>query len=269
MLIMDTDTGAVKETLEKNIDLPGGGATTTDTVTIPSIGLEPGNYEVILTVISGEIPKGKTLATVRVEVTVSAHPPTAVVGGPYIAMIGEAVDVDGSDSYDVDAGVSESGVLPVDGITSYEWNSRMDAPYNFDDAHGARASLPPYEDAGVYEVALRVTDNTAAAFPGMGMGNLSHIAYGEVTVFQQGVTAPDIIPGSHRCKLLWNDIGAFPYEILRSRKSANEEFERIATTSDTFYWDRTVRKGRDYWFRIGGEVGGHETISPAVHVNVR
>jgi len=269
VLIMDVDSETVKETLEKNGDLPGGGTTTTDIMAIPSIGLETGNYEVILTVTSTEIPQGKTLASIGVEVTVSAHPPTAVIGGPYIAMIGETVEVDGSSSYDVDEGLSESGSPPFDGITAYDWNSRMDEPYDFDDVHGARASLPPYDNAGVHEIALRVTDNTAAAFPGAGTGNLSHIAYGDVTVFQQGVTTPDIIPESHRCKLFWNDIGAYPYEILRSSKSANEGFEKIGTTSDTFYRDRTVSKGRDYWYRIGGEVGGRETISPAVHVNIR
>jgi len=269
MLIMDVDSQTVKETLEKNVDLPGGGTTTTDIMAIQSIGLEAGNYEVILTVTSTEIPQGKTLASMGVEVNVSAHPPTAVIGGPYVAMIGETVEVDGTSSYDVDEGLSESGSPPFDGITAYDWNSRMDEPYDFNDAHGARASLPPYDNAGVHEIALRVTDNTAAAFPGAGTGNLNHIAYGDVTVFQQGVTTLDIIPESHRCKLLWNDIGAYPYEILRSSKSANEGFEKIGTTSDTFYRDRTVSKGKDYWYRIGGEVGGRETISPAVHVDIR
>ncbi len=62
------------------------------------------DYVVSLKVIDNSTPERFDISTLTMHITIPPHPPTAVVGGPYIGAVGEDVHVDGSGSYDIDKG---------------------------------------------------------------------------------------------------------------------------------------------------------------------
>jgi hypothetical protein len=74
------------------------------------------------------------------------HPPVADADGPYNGQVGQPVTLNGSGSYDPDAG---------DSIVSYEWDLDNDGQY--DDATGVYTT-PTWNSVGTYTIGLRVTD---------------------------------------------------------------------------------------------------------------
>ena len=220
------------------------------------------DYIVSLKVIDNSTPERFDISTLTMHITIPPHPPTAVIGGPYIAAAGEEIRVDGSGSYDIDESEGDS-------ITAWDWESDFVAPYDFNEAHGETAILPPLTEPGRYDIAMRVTDNTAAVFPSSGQPNLTHVAYGEVTVYKVGVTDLAARPKATKCQLTWTHIGVDNYEVLRSEKGPNEGFELIGTTSSTYstFLDYNVELYKDYWYRIRCERNGETVLSAPVHVN--
>lgn len=220
-----------------------------------------GTYTVSLKVLDDSIPQRFDISTLAVQITIPPHPPTAVVGGPYVSVVGEPVHVDGSGSYDIDAGLG-------DAIIAWEWESDFIAPYDFSEAVGAAAVLPAFTTAGHKDIALRVTDNTAAVFPTAGQPNLTHTAFGRVMVYKPGVSNLAARPKETKCQLTWTHIGAGLYEVLRSEKSPNEGFALIGTTDSTYstYIDYNVVLNRSYWYRIRCESDGETFLSGPVHM---
>ena len=82
-------------------------------------------------------------------VTISASPPTADAGGPYVGIQGSPVALDGSGSTDAD-----------NDIVSYEWD--LDNDGSFDDASGVSPTFAA-AGSGVFTIGLRVTDGDGAA----------------------------------------------------------------------------------------------------------
>jgi len=111
------------------------------------------SYTVTLTATNDAIPPTSGIATQTVNVTADNHPPVPVSGGPYSAWVGPVtkppVTLDGSRSYDIDAG---------DRITKFEWEFDKVFPYDFDEGTTAVTAYV-WNDAGTYDIALRVTDD--------------------------------------------------------------------------------------------------------------
>jgi len=222
------------------------------------------DYTVSLKVIDNSTPERFDITQYVLHITVPPHPPTAVIGGPYIGVVGEAVQVDGSGSYDIDEGDG-------DAITAWAWEADFAAPYDFGEAYGQTTALPPYAEAGRHDLALRVTDNTATAFPGSGQPDLTDVAYGEIMVYEIGVTDLRARPKGTKCQLTWSHIGVDEYEVLRSTKGPNEAFTRIGITSSTYstFIDYNVEMNRDYWYRVRCRQDGKQVLSVPVHVYSR
>ncbi len=222
------------------------------------------DYTVSLKVIDNSTPERFDTTSLTIHITVPPHPPTAVIGGPYIAAVGEEVHVDGSGSYDIDQSEGDS-------ITAWDWESDMVAPYEFNEAHGETAVLPAFAAAGRHDIILRVTDNTAAVFPSAGQPDLSDTDYGEVVVYSVGVTDLYARAKATKCQLVWSDIGGAPYEILRSAAGPNRGFEQIGTTDSTYstFIDYNVELYKDYWYRVRCQINGETVLSAPVHINSR
>ncbi|MCP4214178.1 MAG: hypothetical protein GY765_05955, partial [bacterium] len=219
---------------------------------------------------SGDGPDGRSIcgtpqlsgtATLTVSVTMPPHPPSAVIGGPYIAVVGEDVQADGSGSYDIDESDGDS-------ITARDWETDFTEPYDYGEAQGETPVLPAYTQAGVYSIGLRVTDNTATVFPESGQPNLTGTAESTVTVFKAGVTDLSARPKGTKCQLLWTHIGVSSYEVLRSDKGPNHGFELIGTTESTYsaYIDYNVEMKKDYWYRVRAELDGETVLSGPFHI---
>ena len=221
-----------------------------------------GDYTVSLKVIDNSTPERFDTTSLIIHITIPPHPPTAVMTGPYLAAVGEQIQVDGSGSYDIDESEGDS-------ITAWDWESDFVAPYNFAEASGATPLLPAFSTPGYYDIALRVTDNTAVVFPDSGHPNLTDVAYGEVTVYRVGVTDLAARPKATKCQLTWTHIGVDTYEVLRSETGPNEGYELIGTTGSTYstYLDYNVELYKDYWYRIRCEVDQQRSLSAPVHVN--
>jgi subtilase family serine protease/Tol biopolymer transport system component/fibronectin type 3 domain-containing protein len=255
---------------ERTLVLPAG-ATISGSFVMPTDRLVPEAYRsellVRLTGTLGAAELANTSYTV-VAPEPRVHRPVAVAGGPYLAAVGETVQVDGSASFDLDEGLSENGQAPFDTIMAYEWEIHMVEPYEFDDAAGVVAELPAFDTPGLHAIALRVTDNTETAFPGEGLANMSHSALADVEVY-----VSEFGDLSTRCQqtaiwLFWTHIGAETYEILRSETGPGSGFETIGTTTSTysFYTDEETVFHKDYWYRVRCMMGDETRISEAIHV---
>ena len=123
--VFDTSTGAPTN-VNHSFACPGG--------------VLPCSFPVTLRVTDDNSPALQANDIVIVDITVPPHPPTAVAGGPYlVCAVGETLQLDGSGSFDVDDGTSESGNPPFDTITAHEWDLDLasGAPFDVIGAIGA------------------------------------------------------------------------------------------------------------------------------------
>ncbi|MCB2180964.1 MAG: PKD domain-containing protein [Desulfobulbaceae bacterium] len=186
------------------------------------------DYTVSLKVLDNSTPVRFDTSSLTMHVTIPPHPPTAVMSGPYLTAVGEEVQVDGSGSYDIDEPEGDS-------ITAWDWESDFIAPYDFAEATGETAILPAFTSSGRFDIALRVTDNTATVFPQSAQPDLTNVDYGEVAVYNIGVTGLSARPKYTKCQLLWSPLaGATAYRIFRSEIGPNEAFRQIGTSPSTY-----------------------------------
>jgi hypothetical protein len=99
--------------------------------------------------------------------TIPPHAPTADAGGPYAVCAGDQLALDGSGSFDIDAGNSETGEEPFDGITLYEWELDGVSPFDYaeSDSPDDPTTTWTFNDVGIADIGLRVTDNSSLAYP--------------------------------------------------------------------------------------------------------
>src|SRR5690554_6414675 len=184
---------------------------------------ELGDYPVTLRVTDdSETP---LVHTTRVVVNVSTPPlqPTANSGGPYLfCPQTQPWYLDGSGSVNPDDGLSEGG-RPADVITAWEWD--LDDDLAFGDASGPLVDVTGHFSSlgtGDYMVRLRVTDNTASAFPSSGRSDLVDTAVTQIRVRDESDAACNCLtdvaarPNMQRVQLTWSDTGAHAYGIYRS-----------------------------------------------------
>jgi len=104
----------------------------------------PDTYYVTLTVIDNDGTSAMATATVTITSSSTNQQPVALTGGPYSGYVGGTISLNGSYSYDPDAGGA---------ITNYTWD--------FEDGVKEYEANPThiYTVAGKYNVTLTVTDN--------------------------------------------------------------------------------------------------------------
>lgn len=252
------------------INVPPG-VTVHGDVTVDTSSLITNEYTAQISVNNTLLSEAVTLAqaTFKVEAALPRYySPVALPGGPYMAAVGETISLDGSDSFDPDEGLSESGDPPYDTITEYAWEFDMVEPYGFDDALGAEVELQPYDAPGTYTIVLRVTDNSAEAFPGEGIPNLTGTASTDVVVSPHDFADLAARCKYTKCQLTWTHLGVAEYEVLRSETGPNSGFEVIATTDSTYstYLDDPIEMYKDYWYRVRAVVDSQTVLSNAVYV---
>ncbi len=131
---------------------------------------EDGVYTVTLTVTDNDGSSG--IATLTIEVLNSNLPPTANSGGPYSAISGEDIILDGSNSSDAnEAGGSNPVVNPAtssgyDEIIRYQWDLDGDSLYGTDDSPTEPEGVNPTVNFGSFvgtkTIGLKVTDSFGA-----------------------------------------------------------------------------------------------------------
>lgn len=218
-----------------------------------------GSYPVTLRITDDSPEPLDDTYTVNIDLTVPPHPPVADVSGPYVVSLcsNDSLTLDGSASWDIDEGQSESGNPPFDTITAYEWDIDG-APWDYTGANGETVSfdntaIAANFTAGANGIGLRVTDNTAAAYPGSGQPDLTSEGFGTLTVYDGCIC--DLAARAKRGKvqLTWNHTGAASYDIYRSTTGSNSGFVLIAddhVTTYATYLDSNVTSGTEYWYRI-------------------
>lgn len=217
-----------------------------------------GDYPVTLRVTDdSETP---LMDTTRVVVNVSTPPlqPTANSGGPYLfCPQTQPWYLDGSGSVNPDDGLSEEG-RPADAITAWDWDLNNDLV--FDDASGPRVDVSDHFSTlgtGDYLIRLRVTDNTAAAFPSSGRDNLVDTSVTRVQVRDESDAACNCLtdvaarPNMQRVQLTWSDTGAHAYGIYRSEQEGGP-YERIAVTDNRYstYLDLGIELNTPYYYAV-------------------
>lgn len=219
-----------------------------------------GSYPVTLRVTDDNNPALSDTDVVLVEITIPPHPPTADAGGPYQVCVAEPVTLDGSGSFDTDEGLSESGVAPFDTIIAYDWDLNGDLV--FGDLSGV-SPVTTYNTVGSFELGLKVTDNTAAAFPSAAQPNLTDTDFTTVQVLPADdafcaaaveCSPVSVHPKSTKNQLVWDPVpGAASYDILRSTDGPDSGFVAIATghvTDYATYLDSGLTNGVTYYYKV-------------------
>jgi hypothetical protein len=191
-----------------------------------------------------------------INLTTPPHPPVADAGGPYMVSLcpGDALALDGTGSWDIDTGGSQDGTAPFDGIQAWLWDVGG-APWDYGDLSGETGAVDPaaYFGAGTFAIGLKVTDNTAAAYPQSGEGDLSDEDFSTVTVYEGCICDLSARVKRGKVQLTWTDTGADSYDIYRSTRGSSNGFVLIAddvvTTYATFL-DANVENGTTYYYRV-------------------
>ncbi len=214
----------------------------------------PCSFPVTLRVTDDNVPARFDDDIVLIEITVPPRPPTAVAGGPYLVCANEDFQADGSDSFDVDEGTSESGAPPFDTITGYEWELDGVSPFDFGEASGATPTIS-FPVPGERDIGLRVSDNTALAFPIAQSPNLTNTDFTRVDVADCGCMGPIKVrskPGKNQ--LVWSPVpGAASYDIYRSTDGAARGLSILRSnvvTSYATFLDKGLTNGQTYWYRV-------------------
>ena len=236
-----------------------------DCPTLPT----PCDFPVRLTVTDDTTPT-PLVDTDTIVVTISnpPRPPSADPNGPYLACVGEDVLLDGSASFDIDEPLGDS-------ITAWDWELNP-PPFNYDDASGETVPYA-FASAGLMDIGLRVTDDSANVFGGP---NLTNDAF--TTALIQNCDCIDDLrarPKRTKIQLNWSPVaGAASYDIYRSETNATSGFSLVAgghATDVALYLDQGLTTGQQYWYRVvpkdgaGDELCGTEAASATLTVRTR
>jgi hypothetical protein len=234
----------------------------------------PCTYPVTLRVTDDSDPCRTATYVQNINITNPPHPPVARAKDIYMVSLceGDTLVLDGNDSYDPDEGEHEDGcpACPNDTITAYEWDLNG-APWDYTDETGPVLDLGSgytsyFGTAGIYNVGLRVTDNTAAAYPTSGEPNLTDEDFAVVEVYDGCICEVSATPLCLAIQLEWDDIGADMYYIYRSFVGPNLGFQDIGRTTDTMKIAGSFVMEKPHWYRIMAETGDYRCLSKAVAV---
>ncbi|MEL7450290.1 MAG: PKD domain-containing protein, partial [Pseudomonadota bacterium] len=234
-------------------------------------------YPVTLTVTDDNDVPLTAQAIVEVEITIPPHPPTADAGGPYLVCTGEDLNLDGSGSFDIDEGLSETGDPPFDTITAWDWELDGVSPFDFDEATGETVVYVTNDPfSGL--IGLQVTDNTAAAFPTSGQPDLTGRDFTTLNVVECGCLQNFFARGKAdtngaAVNLVWPPVDdATSYDVFRSTEGPNTGFQLLkaghVTTRATYFDKIAPPLAANYWYRVavngvegcGGSVAAQASI---------
>lgn len=218
-----------------------------------------GNYTVFLRVTDNGSPAQTNTASVVVVVSLPPLAPTAEAGGPYnFCTNRQPWFLDGSKSTNPDDGKSEPG-KPVDAITAWDWD--LDGDGQFDDATGVAPNVTAFFGSFIGQsklISLRVTDNTAAAFPSSGQPNLTGIDVATVNVRAGTDPACACIANliararDKQVQLAWTKwAGAVKYNIYRAAVTGGP-YVKIAETTSAYstYLNTGLTNGTAYFYIV-------------------
>lgn len=221
----------------------------------------PCAYPVTLRVTDDNNPGLTATQIVNINITNPPHPPVANAGGPYTVSLcsSDTLMLDGSKSFDQDQGQHEAGcnTCPNDTITAWDWDLTMPLT-GFNDKSGKTvllnaAGIASYFTAGVHDIGLRVTDNTALSYPTSGQPNLTNANFSKVDVEAACICNLAARPKSGKIQLTWTHTGASSYDIYRSTVGSNTGFNLISNdyvTTYATYLDTNVVNGATYYYRV-------------------
>ncbi len=227
-------------------------------------------YPVTLRVTDDNVDPISASFTLNVNITNPPHPPVADAEGPYMVSLcqDDTLTLDGSGSFDIDEGEHEAGctTCPGDTITAWDWDL-VPPLAEFDNESGATVTVVPgdYFAAGVHNVGLRVSDNTALSFPGSGEPDLTDTDFTTVSVSEGCLCDLTVRAKLDKAQLVWTHTGAASYDIYRSTSGPNSGFTLIAddhVTTYATYLDTGLTIGTTYWYRVVGSDGcGSQAVS--------
>ena len=209
------------------------------TVSYPAVG----TYFVGLKVTDNSSPVETATTTLAINVNTPPLAPTANAGSLYNFCLGsEPFFLNGTGSSNPDQGQSEPG-QPADTIIAYEWD--LDGDSQYDDAVGSQPNVTAsFTTVGSFVIGLKVTDNTAAAYPSSGQPNLSDVDNAVVHV--KSATDPDcacvtdasarakVISGKPAVQVTWTQVaGADHYNVYRGTV-AGGPYLKIGSTSSSY-----------------------------------
>lgn len=241
-----------------------------------SCAVLPCTYPVTLKVTDDADPPLTATTVVNINITNPPHPPVANAGGPYtVSTCGnDTLSLQGGRSYDQDEGQHEAGcsTCPNDTLTAWDWDLRDPLTFDLIDRAGrtpllTAGNIASFFTLGSQAIGLRVTDNTAAAYPGSGQPNLTNAAFAAVSVRSGAICNLAARPKSGKVQLTWTNIpgGLGSYDVYRSTEGPNTGFAMIMAnwyTTYSTYLDSAVVNGTRYWYRVA-PAGSATAISNA------
>ena len=235
----------------------------------------PCQYTTTLRVTDDSNPARTATYAMNIDITNPPHPPVARCKDVYLVSLcaGDTLALDASDSYDPDEGEHQDGcsTCPDDTITAWEWDFNGGNGWTYGDATGEYVNLGTgftthFPTAGVYNIGVKVTDNTALAYPDSGQPNLTDEGFAEVRVYNACICDVTATPMCLAVKLQWGDIDADMYYIYRSFAGPNTGFQDIGRTEDTWKIAGSFVMDTPHWYRIMAEKDGVFCLSKAVEV---
>ncbi|MDX2109157.1 MAG: PKD domain-containing protein [Verrucomicrobiota bacterium] len=218
-------------------------------------------YTISLRVSDNHNPPDYDTESYVFNVTQPPHPPVADAGGPYIAAKGEDIVLNGSGSFDID-------LIDGDSITAWDWEIDYQQPLDFADDHsGEKVTLAGgYPNPGLYNIALRVTDNAKKIYPETTSVNLTSDDYTTVTVYEKIVGNLAARTKAGKCQLTWTYPDAYKDRdlravVYRSETGSNAGHYEIGQTTSKFatFLDPVIDTNKDYYYRLFIYVKGSNT----------
>ncbi len=239
----------------------------------------PCAYPVKLKVTDDSNPVLTAAAVVTINITNPPHPPVANAGGPYTTSFcaADTLALDGSKSADQDEGTHQAGcsACPDDTITAWDWD--LKAPLTFDVINKSgktvtltAANIASFFTSGSNGIGLKVTDNTALAYPGSGQPNLTNANFGTVDVKNACICNLVARAKLNKIQLTWTAVSGATYDIYRSTEGSNTGFVMIASdvvTTYATYLDEGLTIGKKYYYRVvvkGGSCTGGSNAASAI-----
>jgi hypothetical protein len=237
-------------------DLDNDGSFETTGPVVQSIFASIGNYPIKLRVTDDGTPEQSAITIVNVLITTPPIAPTANADGPYVfCPQAQPWFLDGRLSVNPDDGLSEPG-KPADFIKEYAWD--LDGDNDFNDAFGPTPNVTAWfvaQGVGDYLIQLRVTDNTAAAFPSSNKPDQTSTSRAQVSV-KSGLDPTCqcvVLTATVQNKwvhLNWSGTPVAPYYNVYRGETTGGPYIWQQTVTTASYSDHSGISGQTYYYVV-------------------